>query len=74
MLWKKLGKSFKHHFGPRIPSLTFQRVPNRYDEYTGYPHWFWAFPSKYLAEPIATFDRNLAKGFDFVLSGSGSKI
>jgi len=44
------------------------RVPNIYDEYPGLPHWFWAFPSEHLVEPIAVYNKNLKKGFDFVLS------
>ena len=43
-------------------------MPNLYDEYAGYPHWFWAFPSEHLAEPIALYNKNLKKGFEFVLS------
>jgi len=43
-------------------------VQNLYDEYAGYPHWFWAFPSEHLAQPRAEYDRNLKKGFEFVLS------
>ncbi|KAH6714948.1 arylacetamide deacetylase [Leptodontidium sp. MPI-SDFR-AT-0119] len=37
-------------------------------QYPGYPHWFWAFPSKHLTEPIAEYDRNLKRGFDFVVA------
>jgi versiconal hemiacetal acetate esterase len=48
-------------------------VPNLYDEYEGYPHFFWSFPSEHLAEPIAAYERNLEKAFQFVL-GSGSKL
>jgi versiconal hemiacetal acetate esterase len=48
-------------------------VPNLYDEYEGYPHFFWSFPSDHLTEPIAAYERNLEKAFEFVL-GSGSKL
>lgn len=48
--------------------LTIPRVPNIYDEYAGYPHWFWAFPSEHLAQPIAEYHRNIEKGFQFVVS------
>ncbi|KAF4636558.1 hypothetical protein G7Y89_g1517 [Cudoniella acicularis] len=47
-------------------------VPTVYDEYLGYPHWFWAYPSEHLKEPIAEYNRNLKKGFDFVLSPTRS--
>jgi versiconal hemiacetal acetate esterase len=48
--------------------ISSSSVPNLYDEYTGYPHWFWAFPSEHLAEPIAKYNENLKKAFKFVLS------
>jgi versiconal hemiacetal acetate esterase len=53
----------------RYQTTNFSSVPNLYDEYAGYPHWFWAFPSEHLAEPTAAYNRNLTKGFKFVLSG-----
>jgi len=43
-------------------------VPNLYDEYTGYPHWFWAYPSEHLAEPKALYYKNIQKAFEFALS------
>jgi hypothetical protein len=43
-------------------------VPNIYDEYTGYSHFWWTFPSEHLAKPIADFNEKLANGFQFVMS------
>jgi len=43
-------------------------VPNIYDEFAGYPHFFWAYPSPLLADIRADYSRNLLKGFKFVLS------
>ncbi|EPE24258.1 alpha/beta-Hydrolase [Glarea lozoyensis ATCC 20868] len=42
-------------------------VSNRYEEYEGYPHWFWVYPSEHLKEPVEKFFSNLKKGFEFVL-------
>jgi hypothetical protein len=65
-LWMMQGRSARS----LVNDLTDEaiRVPNLYDEYIGYPHWFWAFPSHHLAEPTAEYDRNLKTGFEFVLS------
>ena len=54
------------HFRKSITDIS--SVPNLYHEYTGYPHWFWAFPSEYLAVPIAEYGKNLKKGFEFILA------
>jgi versiconal hemiacetal acetate esterase len=47
--------------------LTDGRVPNIYDEYEGYPHWFWAYPSEHLKDPVEKFYDNFKKGLKFVL-------
>lgn len=39
-----------------------------YDEYEGYPHWFWAFPSKHLESVTKDFHGKLHKAIEFVLS------
>lgn len=44
------------------------RVPNRYDEFEGYPHWFWAFPSKHLEPITKDFHEKLQKAIEFILS------
>lgn len=43
-------------------------VPNLYDEYVGYPHYFWSYPSEHLARPTAEYFKNMKKAFEFVLS------
>ncbi|KAL5350350.1 hypothetical protein ACLOAV_003917 [Pseudogymnoascus australis] len=43
-------------------------VPNRYDEFEGYPHWFWAFPSKHLESITKDFHEKLQKAIEFILS------
>ncbi|QDS70286.1 hypothetical protein FKW77_007926 [Venturia effusa] len=43
-------------------------VKVRYEEYPGYPHYFWTFPSPALNEPAKTYIANLNKGVAFVLS------
>ncbi|KAJ9636305.1 hypothetical protein H2201_007836 [Coniosporium apollinis] len=48
--------------------LDDKRVPNMSDEYEGYPHYFWTFPSKLLDEPRTQYVEKLLKGVDFVLS------
>jgi versiconal hemiacetal acetate esterase len=58
---------------PREKFINRLSVPNIYDEYEGYPHFFWSFPSEHLTKPIAAYERNLEKAFAFVL-GSGSKL
>ncbi|KAG9234540.1 arylacetamide deacetylase [Amylocarpus encephaloides] len=42
-------------------------VPNMYDEYEGYPHFFWSYPSEHLKGPIGKFKSNVRKGVEFVL-------
>jgi versiconal hemiacetal acetate esterase len=44
------------------------RVNVKYDEYAGYPHYFWTFPSSALKEPAEQYNANLVKGIEFVLS------
>jgi hypothetical protein len=55
-----------------LPVINSFSVPNIYDEYPGYPHWFWAYPSEHLAEPVAEYNKNLKRGFEFVLSLKGA--
>jgi versiconal hemiacetal acetate esterase len=43
-------------------------VPVRYDEYEGYPHYFWSYPGPSLKAASEEYYSNLAKGVDFVLS------
>jgi versiconal hemiacetal acetate esterase len=43
-------------------------VDVKYDEYPGYPHYFWTFPSKHLEQPAAEYIDSLVKGVQFVLS------
>ncbi|KAF1990417.1 alpha/beta-hydrolase [Aulographum hederae CBS 113979] len=43
-------------------------VPNKYDEYPGYPHYFWSFPADALRKPREEYLRNLVNGVEFVLS------
>ncbi|KAF1935062.1 arylacetamide deacetylase [Clathrospora elynae] len=43
-------------------------VPNKYDLYEGYPHFFFAWPSPKLDGPKKHFYGNLATGVNFVLS------
>ncbi|KAH8601498.1 Alpha/Beta hydrolase protein [Bisporella sp. PMI_857] len=54
------GKLFK-------AALDETGVPNKSDEYTGYPHFHWSFPSKHLSEAISDFHSKLAHGFEFIL-------
>jgi versiconal hemiacetal acetate esterase len=42
-------------------------VPNKGDEFVGYPHFFWAYPSKHLFEVKKEFDEKLLAGIKFVL-------
>lgn len=46
----------------------FHSVPNKYDEFSGFPHYFWTFPSKQLDKSRAEYLDKLGKGLDFVLS------
>lgn len=50
------------------PMLNQSRVKVKYDEYQGYPHYFWTFPSPALKEPTENYMANLNKGVAFVLS------
>ncbi|KIW09160.1 uncharacterized protein PV09_00095 [Verruconis gallopava] len=43
-------------------------VQVKYDEYAGYPHYFWTFPAEVLKEPAAEYNANLVKGIEFILS------
>jgi versiconal hemiacetal acetate esterase len=43
-------------------------VANMYDEYDGYPHYFWTFPSKNLDKIREEYGKNLLKGVEFVMS------
>jgi len=43
-------------------------VSVKYDEYPGYPHYFWTFPSSALKESSEKYIVNLIKGVQFVLS------
>ncbi|KAJ4364070.1 hypothetical protein N0V83_009525 [Neocucurbitaria cava] len=43
-------------------------VPNKYDFYEGYPHFFFAWPSTKLDKPRKQFFDDLASGVKFVLS------
>jgi versiconal hemiacetal acetate esterase len=43
-------------------------VEVKYDEYPGYPHYFWTFPSKDLEGAAGKYIDNLIKGVQFVLS------
>ncbi|KAF2430457.1 hypothetical protein EJ08DRAFT_589122, partial [Tothia fuscella] len=40
----------------------------KYDEYPGYPHYFWTFPSEGLKRPAADYIKNLVEGVKFVLA------
>ena len=48
--------------------LMSSRVKVKYDEYAGYPHYFWTFPAASLKEPAEQYNSNLVKGIEFVLS------
>ncbi|KAH6672064.1 arylacetamide deacetylase [Halenospora varia] len=50
--------------------LEKQKVPTMYDEYVGYPHWFWGYPSEHLVDLVKEYERNLKKAFEFVLEES----
>ena len=47
-------------------------VPVRFDEYDGYPHYFWTFPGPSLEEPTRDYYEKLEQGVKFVLSSSAS--
>ncbi|KAF2404502.1 hypothetical protein EJ06DRAFT_541041 [Trichodelitschia bisporula] len=48
--------------------LEAKGVPVKYDEFPGYPHYFWTFPSAQLKEPASEYIRKLVAGVAFVLS------
>jgi versiconal hemiacetal acetate esterase len=48
--------------------LTFCSVKVKYDEYAGFPHYFWSFPSAALKDVAEQYNSNLVKGIEFVLS------
>jgi len=50
------------------PMLIVSRVQVKYDEYPGYPHYFWSFPAPSLKEPSAEYLKNLVAGVKWVLS------
>jgi versiconal hemiacetal acetate esterase len=43
-------------------------VPVSFDEYAGYPHYFWTYPGPSLKEPTDEYYTKLVKGVEFVLS------
>lgn len=43
-------------------------VDFKYDEYAGYPHYFWMNLSPYMQQTKQEFFGNLAKGLQFVIS------
>ncbi|KAG9247155.1 arylacetamide deacetylase [Calycina marina] len=51
-----------------IEAMNEAGVSNRADEYTGYPHWFWGYPSKHLVQLRKDYFSNMKKGFEFILS------
>jgi versiconal hemiacetal acetate esterase len=44
------------------------RVPNKFHEFEGYPHWFWTFPSRHLAGAIKEYNQKLLEGFNFIMT------
>jgi versiconal hemiacetal acetate esterase len=47
-------------------------VPVRYDEFDGYPHYFWTFPAPSLEGPARDYLRKLEQGVKYVLSSSAN--
>jgi len=43
-------------------------VQVKYDEFLGYPHYFWTFPHESLAKPSKEYMEKVVKGVKFVLS------
>lgn len=45
------------------------RVPNRYEEYAGLPHYFFAFPSLHLEKLREEYLQKTADGMRWVIDG-----
>lgn len=67
MSWSSTGK-----YGTPLPNDfsadTKHSVPNAYDEYQGYPHYFWTFPGDMLKEIQQEYTDKLIEGVRFVIS------
>ncbi|KAF2093842.1 alpha/beta-hydrolase [Rhizodiscina lignyota] len=49
-------------------ALKQKGVPYKYDEYPGYPHYFWTFPAQSLKAPAAEYNKNLVDAVKWILS------
>jgi versiconal hemiacetal acetate esterase len=53
-------------------ALKQEGVQVRYDEFDGYPHYFWTFPGPSLEQPARDYLKKLGNGVKFVLSSSAN--
>src|ERR1700761_740243 len=51
-----------------VEALKEAGVPVKFDEYAGYPHYFWTFPAPSLKEVTKEYFKKLSQGLDFVVS------
>lgn len=56
------------HLQGGLSADTQHSVPNGYDEYEGYPHYFWTFPGDMLKRVQAEYTNKLIEGVKFVIS------
>jgi versiconal hemiacetal acetate esterase len=51
-----------------IEAMQKAGVEVKYDEFKGYPHYFWTFPAPQLAEPTRDYLEKVVNGIKFVTS------
>jgi versiconal hemiacetal acetate esterase len=47
-------------------------VSVKYDEFSGFPHYFWTFPAPSLEQPSNEYLRKVGNGVKYVLSSSSN--
>lgn len=51
-----------------VEALQEGGVKVKYDEFPGYPHYFWTFPSKHMKSTAADYMAKVDDGIKFVVS------